>query len=306
MGIFRKKDERERQDPDGRNLPTTIFMSPGLKVLKGFKEDSAVSEPIVRLTKILRERFGLGRGDTVTLKKGGALVKARVEVSSAADGREEACRLNRAARDILGAALGDQIEIVPPETLILLIDTSGSMGDFISGLVKIDATKNAVREFIRSKFLMGQEDRAGIISFGEYATVVEKPTTDYEHLENRAATLFANGATAMHEGMGLAIDQLSFTGGMKRIVLLTDGVPTTTGRQAVLSLAKKAAALRIVIDTVGVGSPFDFMGYDEALLKKIAAITGGTFRRVIDIQELTGQFRELAEGKNYTYLLPGK
>jgi hypothetical protein len=106
--------------------------------------------------------------------------------------------------------------------------------------------------------------------------------------------------------MGLAIDHLSYTGGMKRIVLLTDGVPTTTGRQAVLSLAKKAASLKIVIDTVGVGSPFDFMGYDEALLRRIAAITGGTFRRVIDIQELTGQFRELAEGKNYTYLLPGK
>jgi uncharacterized protein YegL len=306
MGIFRKKDERAQREGENRNLPTTILKSPGLKVLEGFREDSSSSEPIIRLTKFLRERFGLGRGDTVTLKKGAVLLKARVEVSSAADGLEEACRLNRTARDILGAALGDQIEVIPPETLILLIDTSGSMGDFVSGLVKIEATKNAVREFIRSKFLMGQEDRAGIISFGEYATVVEKPTTDYEHLENRSATLFPNGATAMYEGMGLAIDHLYYAGGMKRIVLLTDGVPTTTGRQAVLSLAKKAASLKIVIDTVGVGSPFDFMGYDEALLRRIAAITGGTFRRVIDIQELTGQFRELAEGKNYTYLLPGK
>ena len=34
--------------------------------------------------------------------------------------------------------------------------------------------------------------------------------------------------------------------------------------------------------------------------------TGGTFRRVLDIQQLTGQFRELAEGKNYKYLLPEK
>jgi uncharacterized protein YegL len=306
MGIFRKKDDRPRNGGYDRNLPMTVLKSPGLKVLEGFREDSSVSEPIVRLTKFLRERFGLGRGDTVTLKMGAAMVKARVEVSSAADGLEEACRPNKAARDILGAAPGDQIEVIPPETLILLIDTSGSMGDFVSGLVKIEATKNAVREFIRSKFLMGQEDRAGIVSFGESATVVEKPTTDYEHLENRAATLFPNGATAMYEGLGLAVDHLSFTGGMKRIVLLTDGVPTTTGRQAVLSLAKKAAALNIVIDTIGVGSPFDFMGYDEALLRRIAAITGGTFRRVIDIQELTGQLRELAEGKNYTYLLPGK
>ena len=206
----------------------------------------------------------------------------------------------------MSAALGDQIEVIPPEALILLIDTSGSMGDFISGTLKIDATKNAVREFIRSKFLMGQDDRVGIIAFGESASVVEKPTTNYEHLENRAATLVPSGATAMYEGMGLAIDLLANTGGMKRVVLLTDGVSTTTGRVAIISLAKKAASLRIVIDTVGVGSPFDFMGYDEALLRKIAALTGGTFRRALDIQELTGQFRELAEGKNYTHLLPEK
>jgi hypothetical protein len=306
MGIFRKKDAREDRPGGGEKLPATMYTGPGLRVLEGFREDAAEPSPIVRLTKHLRERFGLASGDTVTLRKGGALVKARVEVSSAADGREQACRLNRAARDVLGAAVGDEIEIVPPETLVLLIDTSGSMGDFVSGIVKIDATKNAVREFIRSKFMMRQGDRAGIISFGEQALLVERPTTDYERLEGRSDSLYPNGATAMHEGMSLAIDQLSSAGGMKRVVLLTDGVPTTSGRQAVLSLARKAASLGIVIDTVGVGSPFDFMGYDEGLLRRIAAITGGTFRRVIDIQQLAGQFRELAEGKNYTYLLPGK
>jgi Mg-chelatase subunit ChlD len=301
MGIFRKKEE-----PENKNLPTTIFMSPGLKVLEGFKEDAGNPQPMVRLTRHLRERYGVGRGDRVVLKKGNALARAQVEVSSVSDGEAEACRPNRAARDLLSASLGDQIEVIPPEALILLIDTSGSMGDYISGTLKIDATKNAVREFIRSKFLMGQDDKVGIIAFGESASVVEKPTTNYEHLENRAATLVPSGATAMYEGMGLAIDLLANTGGMKRVVLLTDGVSTTTGRVAIISLAKKAASLRIVIDTVGVGSPFDFMGYDEALLRKIAALTGGTFRRALDIQELTGQFRELAEGKNYTHLLPEK
>ena len=53
-----------------------------------------------------------------------------------------------------------------------------------------------------------------------------------------------------------------------------------------------------------IGVFFFAMGYDEGLLRRIASITGGTFRRVLDIQQLTGQFRELAEGKNYKYLLP--
>ena len=301
MGIFKKKQEGE-----DKNLPTTIFLSPSLKVLEGFKADTDISEPIIRMTKLMRERYGLNKGDPVVLKKDGNLVKARVEISSASDGSEEVCRLNKMARDLLAVNMGDEIEIIPPENLILLIDTSGSMGDYITGISKIDATKNAVREFIRSKFLMGQEDRIGIVSFGQFATIVERPSTNYEYLEHSSDTLFPNGATALHEGMSLAIDMLSLSGGVKRIVLLTDGVPTTTGKLAIITLAKTAAEKRIVIDTVGVGSPFDFMGYDEGLLRRIAAITGGTFRRVLDIQQLTGQFRELAEGKNYKYLLPEK
>jgi uncharacterized protein YegL/bifunctional DNA-binding transcriptional regulator/antitoxin component of YhaV-PrlF toxin-antitoxin module len=305
VGIFKKKDEN--RDEEGlKNLPTDIFLNPGLKVLEGFKSDKDIPEPVIRLTKYMREKFGLKAGDTVVVRKDDKLVKARVEVSSASDREERICRLNRAARDLLQVHVGAEIEIIPPETLLLLIDTSGSMGDFVTGIMKMDATRNAVREFIRSKFLMSEGDKIGIVSFGQFATVVERPTTNYEYLENRANILMPNGATAMHEGMSLAIDVLSFSEGAKRIVMLTDGVPTTTGKMAIISLAKTAAEKHIVIDTVGVGSPFDLMGYDEMLLKRIAAITGGTFRRVLDIQELTGQFRELATGKNYTYLLPEK
>lgn len=300
MGIFHKKDDGESQ-----NLPTTIFINPSLRVLEGFKRDSEIPEPIIRLTKYMREKFGVSRGDSVVLKREDRLVKARVEVSSASDGEGEICRPNKTVRDILEAEIGDDIEIVPPESLILLIDNSGSMGDYISGIMKMEATKNAVREFIRSKFIMGHDDRIGIISFGEFATIIERPSVNYEHLENRAGIIMPNGSTAMYEGMSLSIDVLS-SPGAKRIVLLTDGIPTTTGRLSIISLAKRAASEHIVIDTVGVGSPFDLMGYDEGLLKKIAAITGGTFRRVLDIQELTGQFKELAEGKNFTHLLPVK
>ena len=300
MGLFRKDKEEEKPSP-----PTTIFQNPSLRVLEGFSSDSETSDAIVRLTKHLRERFSLKRGDYVTLRKGEVLVKAKVEVSSAQDGTENIVRLNPRSRELLGVEIGDEVEIIPPETCMLLIDTSGSMADFVSGIVKMEATKNAVVEFIRSKFLLTQGDRIGIISFGEFATIVERPSVKYEYLENRSKTLQANGSTAMYEGMNLAMDIMPQSG-VKRIVLLTDGVPTTTGKFSIISLAKRAAQQHIVIDTVGVGSPFDFMGYDEPLLRRIAAITGGTFRRVLDIQELTDQFRKLAMEKNYTYLLPEK
>ena len=309
MGIFKKKSEKDsgkKGEDKSRKLPSTIFLNPSLKVLEGFKDDLKLNEPVIRLTKYLRGKYGLHKGDHVTLKKDNQIIKARVDVSSSTDGEDPICRLNRKARELLNVKLGGEIEIIPPETLILLIDTSGSMADFLSGMVKMDAAKDAIREFIRSKFLMNQGDKIGIVSFGEISTVLEKPSTDYEYLENRANALTPNGATAMYEGMGLSIDLLSPLAGAKRIIMLTDGVPTTTGRFAIINLAKKAASKHIVIDTVGVGSPFDIMGYDEVLLRRIAAITGGTFRRVIDVQQLSGQFVELAAGKNYSYLLPEK
>jgi uncharacterized protein YegL len=309
MGLFKKKergDDGACANERDSKLPTTQFLNPTLKILEGFKEDQGSSDPIIRLAKHLREQFGVQRGDSVVLKKGDRMIKARVDVSSASDGDAPVARLNRASRELLCAGIGDEIEVIPRETLILLIDTSGSMADYISGIIKMEAAKNAVREFIRSKFLMQHGDRLGLISFGEWASIIEKPSENYEHLENRVDVLSPNGSTAMFEGMRMAIDNVSAAGGAKRIVLLTDGIPTTTGRMSIITLAREAAERHIVIDTVGVGSPFDFMAYDEPLLRKVAAITGGTFRRVLDIQQLTGQLRELAEGKNFTYLLPEK
>jgi len=306
MGFFRKKGTEGTERGSESNLPSTEFLNPSLKILEGFKEDSSSSEPIIRLAKYLREQFGVRKGDYVMLKKGDRFVRAKVDVSSASDGKERIARLNSRSRELLAVHIDDEIEVIPHETLILLIDTSGSMGDYISGIIKMEAAKKAVREFIRSKFLMGQGDRLGIISFGEFAAVVETPSVNYEHLENRVDVLVPNGSTAMYEGMKMSLDHLAPAGGAKRIILLTDGIPTTSGRMSIISLAREAASKRIVIDTVGVGSPFDFMSYDESLLRRIADITGGTFRRVMDIEQLTGQFRELAEGKNYTYLLPEK
>jgi uncharacterized protein YegL len=305
MGLFSKKEDDEQKELN-RNLPTPVFENPTIRIFEGFREDSQASESIVRLARHLREQFGVHKGDYVTLRKGDRAVRARVDVSSQSDGTDRIARLGRTTRDLLNIQVGDEIEIIPAETLILLIDTSGSMMDYISGIEKMNAAKNAVREFIRSKFLMGQDDRIGIVSFGEHAALIERCSTNYEHLENRIDALMPNGATAMFEGITMAIDNLGTGGGAKRIVLLTDGMPTTTGKMAIINLARQAAGKRIVIDTVGVGTPFDFMSYDEMLLRRIASITGGTFRRVLDVGQLSEEFRNLALGKNYAHLLPEK
>ena len=214
MGLFSKKEDDEQKGLN-RNLPTPVFENPTIRILEGFREDSQASEPIVRLARHLREQFGVHKGDYVTLRKGDRAVRARVGVSSQSDGTDRIARLGRTTRDLLNVHIGDEIEIIPAETLILLIDTSGSMMEYISGIEKMNAAKNAVREFIRSKFLMGQGDRIGIVSFGERAMLIERCSMNYEHLENRIDALMPNGATAMFEGITMAIDNLGT--GKKRL-----------------------------------------------------------------------------------------
>ena len=100
------------------------------------------------------------------------------------------------------------------------------------------------------------------------------------------------------------MDLLEGMGGLKRTLLLTDGCPTTTGPREVIDEAYRAASHGVVIDTVGVGSPFGFASYDEHLLREIARITGGRFIRVRDVHFLAEEFRRLALEKKYQYFLP--
>ena len=47
MGIFKKKEER-----DSENLPTTIFLNPGLKVLEGLRSEKIIGKNLEAMVKI--------------------------------------------------------------------------------------------------------------------------------------------------------------------------------------------------------------------------------------------------------------
>ena len=71
MSIFHK--EKGGKD---KNLPSSEILHPTLKVLEGFKTDKESFEPVVRLTKQLRQKFGVEKGDYVLLKNGDKFVGA--------------------------------------------------------------------------------------------------------------------------------------------------------------------------------------------------------------------------------------
>lgn len=150
-----------------------------------------------------------------------------------------------------------------------VIDSSGSMSS--SG--RLSTAKTALRTFVNA---LGEDDRAALIKFTSYATVLTDLTKDKSIVTNKISSLSASGTTAMYKGLTSAINLLTKENeqyGYKMIIVLTDGYdePSTSYNGYYKNLVDKAKDNNIVIYTVGTGT------MDKNLLTKIATETGGSY-----------------------------
>lgn len=166
-----------------------------------------------------------------------------------------------------------------------VIDVSGSM----SGS-RLTTAKTALNSFIDA---LGEKDRAALIKFSEYSSVLSELTTDKTSLKNKVSSLSATGLTSMYRGFQSALDLLSDvnnTYGYKMIVLLSDGKdePSTSYNSKYAPLVETAIANDIVVYTIGVGS-----GIDVSVLTKIANNTGGSYYHASSSSEIINVFDDL-------------
>ncbi|MFQ5510089.1 MAG: VWA domain-containing protein [Leptospirillia bacterium] len=275
-----------------------------LEVGAAFKGDEKDAEPVVRVSKQMRTNLGLSRGDYVNIKSGEHQVPARVEVGAKDDAAT--ARLNPMARGMLQVQVGDLVEVVPYETLVLLIDASGSMEEPMGFMTsKVKATRRAIDDLIDAKAKAKERDLLGIVSFGEECELISEPSSDFALVKRRARSITPCGRTAMFEGLAYTLELLEEAHGLRRTILLSDGCPTTTGDGLVLELALKAKQMGVVIDTIGVGGAAAGrirITYDETLLRRIAEITGGKFIHVEQVKALEDEFLMLSEAKKIPML----
>jgi Mg-chelatase subunit ChlD len=296
----------------GSKVAAVVALSPisssavPLEVGDQVEGDERDAEPVVRLSDGMRRNLGLGGGEYVNLQSGEHRLPARVEVAGAAD--DQTARLNPMARGMLQVEVGDLVEIVPYETLVLLIDASGSMDEGLGFMKsKMDATREAIDRLIAGKARARERDLVGVVTFGEECTLVSEPLADMAELGRRARGLRACGRTAMFEGLAYTLDVLEEAGGLRRVILLSDGCPTTTGSALILDLAAKARGMGVVIDTIGVGAGVrgHRVSFDEELLRGIATITGGRFSHVHEVRDLEEEFELLGDAKRVRLLAGG-
>lgn len=207
-------------------------------------------------------------------------------------------------------------ELDLPLTLALLIDVSGSEQYTLPRL------KDAGGQFITS-VIRKEKDTAAVIKFEGEATVMQGLTSNPARVR-RALEEIAfiapppvgvfggptppinggsrQGGTSMYDSIiATSADMLAKEPGRKTIILLTDGVDTTS-RMKIGDAIDEALRAEVVIYAIGIGDPGQG-GVNEGALKKICDSTGGraTFPR--SPAELDKAFAELEKDLRQQYLL---
>mgnify|MGYP001408187963 CR=1 FL=1 len=198
--------------------------------------------------------------------------------------------------------------------LVLVLDVSTSMlaEDFeVRGgrRNRLEVVKDVTGNFIRNR----RHDRLGIVIFGEKPYILSPLTWDKNFSATRLAQVQAGmveDGTAIGSALATAVNRLRQSEAESKVViLLTDGV-NNAGSIHPLTAAEAAQALGITIYTIGAGSkgpvPYpttDLWGrkvyqkvridLDEALLQKIAEVTGGRYFSATDTVSLRETFAQI-------------
>jgi VWFA-related protein len=206
-----------------------------------------------------------------------------------------------------------------PLTMAILVDVSGSEQYVLPQL------KDAGAHFVDSVIRTGK-DTAAIIKFEGEATLMQGLTSNKNRLrrgleevayipapQQYGGTPGINGGsrqggTSIYDSViAVCADLLAKEAGRKTIVLLTDGVDTTS-RMKLNDAINEALRAEVVIYAIGIGDPtssgtFIGNGVDEGMLKKLTEATGG--RAVIpnSRRDLDSAFAQLEQDMRQQYLL---
>ncbi len=186
-------------------------------------------------------------------------------------------------------------EDAQPMTVVLLIDTSGSVKD------KLVFEQEAASEFLRQT-LRKNKDLAAIVQFDSEVSLIQDFTFDYSVLENAILSMRAGGSTKLYDAIWVSVNELlRHEVGRRMLVILSDGADTQSmiGDNEALKVAQEHD---VVIYGIGVRS--DRFDSDFGKLKRFAEGTGGLFfNSKVDLEKLREAFRRINRGIKNQYAL---
>lgn len=197
-------------------------------------------------------------------------------------------------------------------TIVLVLDTSGSMGQGDMFPNRLAAAKRASRRFVET---LPQGFRVGVVEFSDTASLVQPVTEDLRAVHSAIEGLELAGGTHIGDGMQVALASLppdlldpaarpaQLPGAPPPappavILLLTDG--QNGGGAPPMDVAQQARSVNVPVFTIGMGGSGGPLGLggrgggvDEEALREIAATTGGQYYFAPGGGELSQVYRDL-------------
>jgi len=205
---------------------------------------------------------------------------------------------------------------VPQEraTIVIVIDTSGSMAAQDVKPTRLDAAKTAASEFADS---LPDRFNVALVAFDDVPRLVVPPTTDHQQVVTGVAALQLGGATATGDALISALDAIKLAPAdpahpndpaPARIVLLSDGA-RTAGRSISSAIAVVNAA-KVAVSTISFGTPYGTVSEggvsapvpaDEETMRQIATGTGGKYYSAQSLGQLQEVYRDIGSSVGYTF-----
>ena len=205
----------------------------------------------------------------------------------------------------------ERVFLTPGLDLMIVLDESPSMSVRDYGeTTRFAAARSVIRDFMQGR----ENDAIGLVSFSQRAVLRMPKTLDRTTLittleQLRVMTL--GDATAIGMGIAVALLHLQDSSAAGRvIVLLTDG-ENNAGEILPETAAEMAAESGVRIYTIGIGRAGDAVleitdpdtghtrrgiyhgRFDQALLRRVAQITGGRYFAAAEPGALSAVFREI-------------
>ncbi len=177
-----------------------------------------------------------------------------------------------------------------PVNLAVVLDKSGSMNDD----QKMTYVKEGLKLMLDS---LGPQDTLSIVAYDSRAHLIMPPTPVRQPRLIAAIidSIYPSGATNIHDGLLLGYQQLLERyddRAVNRLMLLSDGVPTTgpTEIESIVAASDAFDRYNIGVSTIGVGTDFN-----HELMLQLARQGGGNFYFLQDAQRITTVFRDELE-----------
>src|SRR5579884_585148 len=187
-------------------------------------------------------------------------------------------------------------------SVVLCVDTSGSMTATDVQPTRADAALNAMRAFIEGT---PAQTAIGLVAFAGAAQEITPPTRDRDQLNAGLAAIPApNGATAIGDALSLAQRMLP-ANGHRVVVLITDG--ENNAGEDPMQAARRLGARGITLYTIGIGTnsgalipgTLQTAGIDEDALRAYAQATGGAYSRADDAAQLREALARLGRSTSF-------